>query len=155
MPPPRPRPLDTLLVLGMAVGEVGQGPARLLLHVRVLGVASHCCDHGSNPPLRACVCVCDCLLRHFFFCARVRTTYTHMHSCMFSTCAPILAWFSGWLVAMFTRAPHAFFCTSGFSAWRPIAVTTAPMPPCVCVCACVRVCVFAIAYCDIYSSAPV
>jgi hypothetical protein len=44
-------------------GEVAQDHARLLLQRRFLGVASHCGDHGFNPPL--CVSVCDCSLRHF------------------------------------------------------------------------------------------
>ena len=40
--------------------EALQGRARILLQPHVLGVASHCRDHGFNPPLRVCVCVCDC-----------------------------------------------------------------------------------------------
>ena len=59
-----------------------------------------------------------------------------MYSCAFATCAPILRWFSGWLAAMLPRAPAASSCTPGLSAWRPIAVTRASIPPCVCVCVC-------------------
>ncbi len=56
-----------------------------------------------------------------------------MFSCVFSTCAPILALFFA-LTAKFRRAQHASSCTFAFSAWRRIAVTTASIPPCVRVC---------------------
>ncbi len=42
------------LVLGMVGGEVAQGPGRVLLHARALGVAAHRRDQGLDPPLRVC-----------------------------------------------------------------------------------------------------
>ncbi len=69
-------------VLGVLGGEAQQGPASILLHLCVLRVASHCRDHGFNPPLRACVCL-RLLAATFCCCARVRATYSHMYSCLF------------------------------------------------------------------------
>ncbi len=43
--------LALVLVIG---GEVTQGPGRLLLHARALGVAAHRRDQGLDPPLRVC-----------------------------------------------------------------------------------------------------
>ncbi len=39
---------DLALVLGMVGGDVAQGPARVLLHARALGVAAHRRDQGLD-----------------------------------------------------------------------------------------------------------
>ncbi len=41
---------DLAPVLGIG-GDVAQGPGRLLLHARTLGVAAHRRDQGLDPPL--------------------------------------------------------------------------------------------------------
>jgi hypothetical protein len=43
------------------VGEDVQGPCRLLLHVRALGVAAHSRHQDLDPALRVCVSVCVCV----------------------------------------------------------------------------------------------